>query len=130
MPISYDRLDDERMVVVTLDGTFESDDIVEVMRRVDADSLWSYGMLWNLRHMSGSPTTDQLWFFSRAYVHAADGPPKTRGPVAVVTVDDEMYRRGCLYVAMTRPQLDIDVFRDLDEARTWLSARIAASSPA
>ena len=74
--------------------------------------------------MTGLPTTDDLWSFSRAYVHDPHRSTPTRGPVAVVATDDEMYRRGCLYVAMSRPALEIDMFRELDEAQQWLAERL------
>ena len=128
MPMSYVRHDDRHLVVVTIEGTFDPSEIVEVMRRLDEDDIWTHGVLWDLRQMSGQPTTDDLWFFSRAYVHAPERPQRARGPVAIVTADNDMYRTGCLYVAMSQPRLDADVFRDVDDARTWLDGRIAASS--
>jgi hypothetical protein len=56
-----------------------------------------------------------------------NSPFRARGPAAIVTTDDEMYRRACLYVAMSRPQPDSDVFRDVDEAEGWLTSRLAAA---
>jgi hypothetical protein len=129
MPISYERRDAQGLVVLTFEGEFASNEIAEVMRRHDAESAWELAMLWDLRQMTGHPTTDDLWSFSRAYAHDPQEPSRRRGPVAVVTTDIEMYRRACLYVVMARPRLDIDVFQSMDDAEQWLVNRLAASDP-
>jgi hypothetical protein len=120
MPVSYERRGAERLVVIRVDGQFEAREIVEVMRRHDAEDAWEFSVLWDLRAMSGQPTTDDLWSFSRAYAHDPHEPTR-RGPVAVVTRDGEIYRTACLYAVMARPQLEIDVFRQIDEAEQWLA---------
>ena len=125
MPISYARRDAQRLVVLTVEGPFSAAEIADVMRRHEADDAWELGVLWDLRGMTGQPTTDDLWSFSRAYAHDPRNPSRSRGPVAVVTTDSEMYRSACLYVVMARPRLDIDVFERLDEAEQWLAGRLA-----
>ena len=125
MPISYERFDDRQLVVFTVDGPFDAATINDAMSRLDAEDLWTDAVLWDLRKMSGRPTTDDLWSFSRAYVHDPHEAPRERGPIAVVTDDEGMYRSACLYVVMAKPRLQIDVFRQIDEAEGWLVNRLA-----
>ena len=126
MPISYERRDDQRLVVLKVEGPYDSNEFVEVMRRHEMEGAWAFGTLWDLRHMSGRPTTSDLWSFSSAYAHDPQGSSRERGPIAVVTTDDEMYRSACLYAVMAQPRLQIDVFQQMDEAEAWLASRLSA----
>ena len=126
MPISYERRDEKSLVVLKVEGPYDSNEFVEVMRRHEAEGAWAFGLLWDLRQMSGRPTTNDLWSFSSAYAHDPQGSSRPRGPIAVVTTDDEMYRSACLYVVMAKPRLHIDVFKQIDEAEQWLVNRLSS----
>lgn len=125
MSISYDRRDQPSMVLLTVDGPFEADEIAGMLNRLDDEGVLSHGVLWDLRRMTGHPTTDDLWSFSRAYAHHRPKSAQPRGPIAVVTDDEDMYQRACLYVVMAKPRLEIDVFRSIDEAEQWLTDKLS-----
>ena len=126
--VSYECRDDERLVAITIEGEFNITEIHEVLARHGAERNWELGTLWDLRKMSGTPTTSDLWSLSQSLVHDPTTAPPRRGPAAIVTTNPAMYDTACLYVAMSRPELEVDAFRHMDEARSWLANRLAAST--
>jgi hypothetical protein len=123
MPIHSARREADRLIVITVQGAFDAAVTKDLLGRHEADIALAYGVLWDLRQMTGRPTTDELWSFSREYAHDPHGRRPPRGPVAVVTDNDDTYRAACLYVVMAQARLQIDVFRQMDEAEQWLADR-------
>ena|ERR1700687_6091714 len=119
MPIHYERDDVRRRVVVTVQGPFAVADFLAVMERQRADGAWTYGMLSDLRGMTGEPAIDDL----RQFLSEAARTTEPRGPVALLATDPVIYGRACTYAALTRSTLTVEVFRDLDKAEEWLTAQ-------
>src|SRR6266851_6019194 len=119
MSIRYERDDASRRVVIIVQGTIEPDDVFAVIGRQRLDSAWSYGLLYDLRSMTGRLTLAELRpILGRASQrHAA-----ARGPVAILASDPLMYDLARSYAALGRSTLTIEVFHDRDEAETWLTA--------
>src|SRR6202049_1723270 len=118
MPIRYERDDTRRRVVVTVQGPFAVADFLAVMERQRADGAWAYGMLSDLRGITGEPAIDDL----RQFLSEAARTTEPRGPVALLATDPVIYGRACTYAALTRSTLTIAVFRDWAEAEQWLTA--------
>jgi hypothetical protein len=57
MPIRYDRDDAPRRVVVTIQGPFQTDDVLAIMARQRGEGTWTCGSLYDLRGVTGHPTT-------------------------------------------------------------------------
>jgi hypothetical protein len=125
MAIRYERDDARRRVVVTVQGPFAVADFLAVMERQRADGAWTYGMLSDLRGMTGEPAIDDL----RQFLSEAARTTEARGPVALLATDPVIYGRACTYAALTRPTLTVEVFRDLDKAEEWLTAQAHAREP-
>ena len=122
MSIRYERDDARRRVAVTISGAFQTDEIVAIVEQQRAEDAWSYGVFYDLRQMTGQPTVADLkQIFSHAVARHAAHEPRPRGPVAILTLDDEMYRRACTYASLGYGKLTVQVFRDADEADIWLS---------
>ena len=122
MPIHYERDEVRRRVVVTVEGLFETDDMFAIMARQRAEHTWTYGILYDLRGMTGEPTvTDLRQILSEAAeLRQGEGP---RGPVALLATAIALYGRLCTYAALGRSTtLSIEVFRDRSEAEQWLTA--------
>jgi hypothetical protein len=83
-------------------------------------TLCGYGMLFDLRGMTGEPTLADL---RELMVQASSHRPaeRPRGPVALLATEAILYSRLCTYAALARGKLTIEVFRDLDEADRWLA---------
>src|SRR6266852_2740584 len=117
MPFRYERDDARRRVVVTVEGPFAVADFLAVMERQRDDGAWTYGMLSDLRGMTGEPAIDDL----RQFLSETARTTEPRGPLAILATDPAIYRRACTYAALGRSTtLTIGVFRDLDKAEEWL----------
>jgi hypothetical protein len=126
MPIRYELDDLRRRLVVTIEGAFHMEDILAIMARQRAEHTWTYGILYDLRGMTGEPTvTDLRQIMSEA---AARLPGEgARGPVALLATEPTLYGRLCVYAALGRSTtLTIEVFRDRAEAEQWLTAHAEA----
>jgi hypothetical protein len=121
--MKYERDDLRRRVVITLDA-FQAADVFAVIARYHTEDTWSYGLLWDVRNLSGTPTVTDLRAFMRE--DAASRPDAgPRGPVAVLASNAFVYGLACVYAALGRPKMTIEVFRDYHEADGWLAAKQA-----
>ena len=123
MPIHYELDDVHRRVLVTVQGSFQVDDILAIMARQRAEQTWTYGILYDLRDMTGEPTIAELreLMSEASRRHLGQAP---RGPVALLATDPTLYDRLCTYSALGRSTaLTIAVFRDRAEAEQWLTAQ-------
>ena len=48
MPIRYELDDVHRRVIVAVQGSFQTDDMVAILARQRAEHMWTYGMLHDL----------------------------------------------------------------------------------
>jgi hypothetical protein len=123
MPIRYELDDLRRLVVVTVQGPFAPEDFRAVIERRRADNTGAYGILYDLRGMTGEPTVVDL----QQFMSAAAQTTRPRGPIAFVATEPAVYTRACTYAAMGRSTaLVIEAFRDMDGARQWLAAQANA----
>ena len=126
-PIRYELDDLRRRVTVTVQGPFQTDDILAIMARQRAEQTWTYGILYDLRGMTDEPTVAALrqLMSEAAELRQEEGP---RGPVALVATAMALYSRLCTYAALGRSTtLRIEVFRDRGEAEQWLTAQTKAT---
>jgi hypothetical protein len=122
MPIHYERDDAHRRVMITIQGPFEPTDFMAVIERWRGEDVGAYGMLYDLRGMTGEPSMADL----RQFMSEAARTTRPRGPLAIVATDPFIYGRACLYSTLGRATLTIEVFRDLDKAEAWLTAQAKA----
>ena len=90
MTVRYARDDARRRIVVTIQGPFALPDFLGVIERQQVEHSWAYGILYDLRGMTGQPTAADL----RQSMSLAAQADEPRGRVAVVTGDPAMYRRA------------------------------------
>ena len=129
MAIFYERDDDRRLVTVTVDGPFDLNGILETLDRQAAEGTWQYARLYDDRHVSVPPTSEQ----TRSLLEAVrrrireHGP---RGPVAVVTDQPANYGMVRMYMTLADEEQFVAVFRDPGDAGRWLAARGHGTAPA
>ena len=127
MPIDYERDDVNRRVLITFQGEFHAPDVFAVIARYHAEDTWSYGLIWDTRRLTGTPTLADLRQFIRQ--DAQDRPGAgTRGPVAILATNPFVYGLACSYAALGRSKMTIGVFRDVEEADAWLTAQTIRSA--
>ncbi len=122
MPIRYERDDVRRRVVVTVEGPFAVADFLAGIERQRGDGAWTYGMLYDLRGMTGEPAIDDL----RQFMSEAERTTQPPGPLALLATVPAIYGRACKYAALVRATLTVGVFRNVDEAEQWLTAQANA----
>jgi hypothetical protein len=126
MPISYSRDDAQRRIVAIGEGAFRAEDILGVLDRMRADGTWTYGVLYDLRRMTGSPTLSDLGRLRESV--GQPGPDGEHGPRAVVISDPALYARICAY-KMLGPPGRFEVFSDRAEAEAWLAVHTTRPNP-
>ena len=122
MPFKYERDDARLRVVITFQGPFQMCEAFAAMDRHQIEDAWSYGVLYDLRQQTASPSLGEL-----RQLMSTDASDTTgdRGPVAFVVIDADKYRIACTYGAMVQSKIKIEVFREMDEAHLWLTAHTA-----
>ncbi len=124
MPIGYERNDSRRRLVVTMKGAFQTDDVLAITARQRGENTWTYGILYDLRGVTGQPTfADIGQIMSQAAARRqGEGP---HGPVALLATEPTLYGRLCRYAALGRStRLTIEVFRNWGEAQQWLTVKL------
>jgi hypothetical protein len=118
MSFSFTRDDARRRIVATGEGRFCADDILGILEWMRREGTWSYGLLCEMRRMSGSPSATDL---RRILEGAAQPGPhgEHAGPTAVVIADPVLYGTACAYAAMGPPG-KFAVFTDRIDAEPWL----------
>ena len=122
MPIDYERDDVKRRVLITFQGEFQAPDVFAVIARYHAEDTWSYGLIWDTRRLTGTPTLADLRQFMRQDAQDHPGAGR-RGPIAILATNPLVYGLACSYAALGRSKMTIRVFRDVEEADTWLTAQ-------
>jgi hypothetical protein len=122
VPVRYQRDDSRHRAVITITGPFNVSEVRACMEQHRAEGAWSYGVLYDLRHMTSEPTRETLGEFAALTKPRPGEPP--RGPVAVVSTNPVMYGLACLYAAMVKAHATVSIFRDRAEADTWLNQKV------
>jgi hypothetical protein len=122
MPITYERDDLRRRITVTLEGRFDVDEIVAAIDRQASERTWHHSRLYDARRLHEAPSSAQIRALlghvrERTRMH---GP---RGPVAVVTDHLAVYGMVRMYMSLGENDGTVEVFRDIAEADSWLTAR-------
>jgi hypothetical protein len=118
MQIQYERDDTRQRVTVTLRGPYAASEILALFERHRVEDDWRYERIYDVRHVTGKPTLDELRQFM-----SLDAHHRPHGPEAILTRDPILFALACAYAALGRSTLSIQVFRDLAEAEQWLAAQ-------
>ena len=120
MTFQYERDDDARRIVVRFTGEFDQAELLAILARHRTENVGRYGVLYDLRGLTGHPTTEGMRdFINREAINiATEGP---RGPIAFLATHPVTYRVACTCAALGRPLLAIEVFRDRSDADSWLA---------
>jgi hypothetical protein len=130
MPFDFKRDDDRRRVTVTIWGSISTEQDLEIIARFRREpELGRYGILYDAVGAIGTPTIND----AKLYIdqELATLGSLTRGPVAVLVSDPGIYNIACVYAALGHGTLNIQVFRNRDDAEHWLAKQsVDSKSPA
>ena len=122
MPITYQRDDKLRRIVVTTIGIVGLDDMLAVVDRQASEGTWKYGILYDSRRVASVASQTDV----RAGVRHVEALSRThgrRGPVAFVTTMPAAYGMVRMYSTLAgRAQQAVEVFRDIGDAERWLAS--------
>jgi hypothetical protein len=122
MPISYERSDAQRRIIVTTIGIVGLDDLLAVVDRQAREGTWHYGMLYDSRR--DASVARQTGARARLkHVEAVSRRRGRRGPVAFVTVMPAAYGMVRMYSTLAgQLHQAVEVFRDIGDAERWLAS--------
>ena len=129
MPITYERDDERRRIVVTTIGIVGIDDMFAVMDRQAAEGTWAYGTLYDSRRVASVASQTDV----RAGLKHVEGLSRVhgpRGPVAFVTTMPAAFGMVRMYSTLAgQVQQAVEAFRDIGDAERWLDERLNTSEP-
>ena len=122
MPITYERDDKLRRIVVTTIGIVGLDDMLAVVDRQANEGTWQYGILYDSRRVASVASQTDV----RAGVRHVEVLSRThgkRGPVAFVTTMPAAYGMVRMYSTLSgQVEQAVEVFRDIGDAERWLAS--------
>jgi hypothetical protein len=101
--------------------------LVAIIDRQLQDNAWSFGVLYDVRHVVGATSAADTRAVS-AHALACVERHGPRGPVAIVTRSAEMVGAGQMYALVNAEAMQVEVFWDVDDADRWLDEQRAVRS--
>ena len=122
MAVKVARDDTTKRVVAVGEGEFRAKEIVEVMTGLQESGAWGYGIVFDVRRMSGTTTTADIKpiLDLTAPGGVADAG---RGPIAIVATGP-LYSMACAYATLAKWERT-QVFSDRSEAEQWLRTQMS-----
>jgi hypothetical protein len=128
MPITYERDDKLRRIVVTTIGIVGLDDMLAVVDRQASEGTWHYGILYDSRRVASVASQTDVRAGLR-HVEVLSRTHGKRGPVAFVTTMPAAYGMVRMYSTLSgQVQQSVEVFRDIGDAERWLASQTDSGS--
>ena len=124
MPITYQRDDKLRRIVVRTIGIVGLDDMLAVVDRQASEGTWKYGILYDSRRVASVASQTDVRAGLR-HVELLSRTHGKRGPVAFVTTMPAAYGMVRIYSTLSgQVQQSVEVFRDIGDAERWLASQL------
>ena len=124
MPITYERDDKLRRIVVTTIGIVGLDDMLAVVDRQASEDTWEYGILYDSRRVASVASQTDVRAGLR-HVELLSRTHGKRGPVAFVTTMPAAFGMVRMYSTLSgQVQQSVEVFRDIGDAERWLATQL------
>jgi hypothetical protein len=122
MPITYERDDALRRILVTTIGDVGLEEMLAVVDRQANEGTWQYGMLYDSRRVSSVASQADVRIGLK-HVDTVSRTHGSRGPVAFVTTMPAAYGMVRMYSTLAgQLHQSVEVFRDIGDAERWLTA--------
>jgi hypothetical protein len=120
MPITYQRDDERRLIIVTVTEPMSVEDILAAIDRQAAEDTWAYAILYDQRAVTYASTEADLQQMAD-HVRVA-GRGHTRGPVGVaIRPDPALFLVGMTYTTLTKELMHVEVLLSAAQIESWLS---------
>ena len=124
MPIRYHRDDEQRRIVLTIEGQLTISEWAECLARQIEEEVWGYGTLYDFTAADARfPGPGELATIAKATMQLAE-QHAARGPVAFAVMDDAEHHgiHGWLVTVGAALPFRMAVFRTREDAERWLDA--------
>ena len=114
--------------VVTICGKVTVNDFVRFLSATgNMPGYWSHDKyLWDMRHVTEFPSTSEI----RIYANVARSEPTLSGRIAIVVDQDVHFGLVRMFEMLSeQPGVERRVFRDYDQAQTWLLSSGSPENP-
>jgi hypothetical protein len=130
MPITYERDDARRRIVVTTIGNVVLQQMLAVVDRQASEGAWDYAMLYDSRRVTSVANQTEVRI-GLMHVDTLSRLHGRRGPVAFVTTMPAAYGMVRMYSTLAgQQQQSVEVFRDIGDAERWLAVQTDAGAVA
>ena len=128
MPLTYERDDRRRRVMLTAVGTVTLDESMTILERKAQDDAWAYATVFDGRDRDGSfDSTEIVHLVSRIAVLSKQYGPA--GPLAIVRVEEAGLGTGRMFEIFSHESGRlVGVFRTMPEAERWLEGLAEVSA--
>jgi hypothetical protein len=121
MPITYERDDERRRIVVTTIGIVGIADLLAVIDRQGIEGTWQYGILYDSRRVTSVASQTDVRAGLK-HVEALSRTHGRRGPIAFVTTMPAAFGMVRMYSTLAgQLHQAVEVFRDIGDAERWLA---------
>jgi hypothetical protein len=81
-------------VTITLEGAFQTDELLTFLAQPHSEDIWTYCTLYELRGATGHPTVADVQQIMSEVAERQRGK-RPRGPVAILATDPILYDHAC-----------------------------------
>jgi hypothetical protein len=132
LPIDYERDDPRSLLVLTARGEVTFGDVLGVLDRLVSEGLWTHRLLYDGRQRTKSRLSEADMRNLAMHIAILTEKLGARGRVAIVSLEPKSVLADKYRILVQQHvNLEIDIFRDVASAMTWLDtgAGVPSSEP-
>jgi hypothetical protein len=119
MPITYQRDDQRRLIIVTATEPCSVDDISSVIDRQASEDTWEYALLYDLRAMTDASTEADLQQIAERVKVVGGG--RGRGPVGIaIRARPALFLQGLMYTKLVKEFVTVEMLLTAAQIDAWL----------
>jgi hypothetical protein len=129
LPIDYERDDPRSLLVLTVRGEVTLGDVLGVLDRLVSEGLWTHRLLYDGRQRTKSRLSEADMRNLAMHIAILTEKLGARGRVAIVSLEPKSVLADKYRILVQQHvNLEIDMFRDIASAMTWLDTGAGVSS--
>ena len=119
MPVTHERDDARRLIIVRITDPYDGADILGVIDRQAAEDTWEYALLYDMQGTTSDPTEQNLRLYAER-VRAVAGS-RRRGPVAIlIGPRANLLQIGQSYAQMIKGVAELELLFTDAQVTDWL----------
>lgn len=119
MPITYQRDDQRRLIIVTATEPCSVDDISSVIDRQASEDTWEYALFYDLRALTDASTEADLQQIAERVQVVGGG--RVRGPVGIaIRARPVLFLQGLMYTKLIKEFVTVEMLLTPAQIDAWL----------